>query len=40
MILSGILIVIISIFLCMYVQLVLQMQINVCPNMYFGGLTK
>ena len=43
--LSGILIVILSIFLCMYVQLVQQMlvqqmQINLCPNMYFGGLTK
>ena len=36
MILSGILIVILSIFLCMYVQLVQQMQINLCPNMYFG----
>ena len=36
----GILIVILSIFLCMYVQLVHQMQINLCPNMYFGGLTK
>ena len=40
MILSGILIVILSIFLCMYVQLVQQMQINLCSNMYFGGLTK
>ena len=39
-ILSGILIVILSIFLCMYVQLVQQMQINLCPNMCFGGLTK
>ena len=23
-----------------FVQLVQQMQINLCPNMYFGGLTK